>query len=380
MHFTTFLSTTLALTANAFLLPAEIADEVQAAKAKAANLVPSLLTTQQSLTLDCGSCPFALQSERHGVHEWTNDVQSDLQMDFAAQNNHLTLNGKPFYPVTIKDLPGELFVHQIKKDTESEKTLEGYNGDLKLSYTLEIPQPEEVDGHQVATVILSILGLDGEMVRVDDVKIKAIKAADGSLSLASVEPVPASPNDPDAKCTTMMCRVMTKLGSVVAKARAKAASAAAATASAAKKVKCFCMRLAGHPAADGKTTHLPTHNHVRPGHFGASHRGPGMHHGAHHHGFAHSALALARRLFTFVLIPVMIGVAVGITASAVGMLIGQLVVLLWMKFRRSGSSQQGVYEVVESEDKEEGLPAYDADGLPAYTDVEGEKKQVENLA
>ena len=173
---------------------------------------------------------------------------------------------------------------------------------------------------------------------------------------------------------------MTKLGSVVAKARAKAASAAASTA---KKVKCFCMRLAGHHAAikgDDKTTHLPTHNHVRPGHFGASHHGPGMHHGAHHHGFAHAALALARRLFTFVLLPVMIGVAVGITASAVGMLLGQAVVFLWLKFRRSGSTHQGVYEVVASEDKEDGLPAYDAEGLPAYTDVEGEKKQVEDQA
>ena len=402
MHLTTFLSTaTLALTVNAFLLPAEIADEVQAAKAKAANLVPSLLTpNSKSLTLDCSSCPFALKSERHGVHEWTNDVQSDLQMDFAVQNNHLTLNDKPFYPVTIKDLPGELSAHQTKKETESEKTLEGYNGDLKLSYTLEIPQPGEVDGHQVATVIMSILGLDGQMVRVDNIKIKAIKAADGSvshshddswinlsnntsaqLSLASVDSVPISPNDPDARCTNMMCRVMTKLGAVAAKARAKAASAAAATASAANKVKCFCMRLAGHPVAikGDKTTHLPTHNHVRPGHFGASHHGPGMRHGAHHHGFAHSALALARRLFTFVLLPVMIGVAVGITASAVGMLLGQLVVFLWLKFRRSGSTRQGVYEVVESEDKEEGLPAYDAEGLPAYTDVD-EKKQVEDQA
>ena len=184
MHFTTFLSTaTLALTANAFLLPQEIADEVQAAKAKAANLAPTLLTPiPQSVTLDCSSCPFALKSERHGVHEWTNDVQSVLLMDFAVQHNHLTLNGNPFYPVTIKDLPGELSVHQIKKETESEKALEGYNGDLKLSYTLEIPQSEEVDGHQVVTVILSILGLDGEMVRVENVKVKAIKAADGSVS------------------------------------------------------------------------------------------------------------------------------------------------------------------------------------------------------
>ena len=126
---------------------------------------------------------------------------------------------------------------------------------------------------------------------------------------------------------------MTKLGAAVANARAKAASAAAASA---EKVKCFCMRcfhrMAGHPAVSipaGKTTQLPTHNRIRPGQFGSAH-GP---HG-HHHGFVHSVLAFARRMFTFVLLPVMVGVAVGITASAMGMLVGQAVVFLWMKYSR----------------------------------------------
>ena len=188
---------------------------------------------------------------------------------------------------------------------------------------------------------------------------------------------------------------MTKLGAAVANARAKAASAATASA---EKVKCFCMRcfhrMAGHPAAsipDSKTTQLPTHNRIRPGQFGSA-RGP---HG-HHHGFVHSVLAFARRMFTFVLLPVMVGVAVGITASAMGMLVGQAVVFLWMKYSRSfrsvpcsvynqpngypargwrdmltpmsttgrSDSRQGAYAAVESDDKEEGLPAYDPEGLP----------------
>ena len=186
----------------------------------------------------------------------------------------------------------------------------------------------------------------------------------------------------------MMCRVMTKMAKAIQKARAKAASAAGATASTAKKVKCFCMRcfhrLAGHSATahgDGKTTHLPTHNVARPGHFGATHRGPGMHHRhGHHKGFLHSALGFARRLFTFVLLPVMVGVAVGITASAVGMLVGQAVVVFWMRYRHSGNTQQAVYESVESEDKEEGLPPYDAAGLPAYAYVDDEKKETDEQA
>lgn len=192
---------------------------------------------------------------------------------------------------------------------------------------------------------------------------------------------------------------MAKLGAAMANARAKAASAAAASAATAEKVKCFCMRcfhrMAGHPAASipgGRTTQLPTHNRMRPGQFG-SHHGP---HG-HHHGFVHSVLAFARRIFTFVLLPVMVGVAVGMTASAMGMLVGQAVVILWMKYSRSSrsvsypvynlqpntcstrgwrkmltpisntgrsDSRQGAYAAVESDDKEEGLPAYDPEGLP----------------
>lgn len=186
MHLTNFLSTTaLALTANAFLIPQEIADDVQAAKSKAANVVPSLFdhTSQSSHSLDCTSCPFALASERNGAHEWTNDVASTLEMDFATEDKHLTLNGKPFYPVTIEELPGELFVSQVPSNlSQSKLASEGYQGDLKLSYTLEIPYPVEVDGHQLITVTMGILGLDGEMVKVDDVEIKAVKEADGSVS------------------------------------------------------------------------------------------------------------------------------------------------------------------------------------------------------
>ena len=185
-----------------------------------------------------------------------------------------------------------------------------------------------------------------------------------------------------------MCRVVTRLGSAIKKAKAKAASAAAATAASANKVKCFCMRcfhrLAGHPGAvrgDGQSTRLPTHIVTRPGHFGAGHSEPGVHHGhGHHKGFLHSVLGFARRLLTFIILPVLVGVAVGITASAIGMLVGQAVVFLWLRYRRTGDRQQGVYESVESEDKEDGLPPYDPAGLPAYVYTDEEKNETEEKA
>ena len=195
----------------------------------------------------------------------------------------------------------------------------------------------------------------------------------------------------------MMCRLVTKLSSAISTARAKAAAAAHSTAHAAKKIKCFCMRcfhrVAGHPqqaaapsgsdkpspddyeGEDGHPTQkLPTHNHVVPGHFRP-------HHGGHHHGFLHKTLRFARHLFTFVLLPVVVGVIVGMTASAIGMLLGQAVVFLWMKYRRSGG-RQGAYEVVQTDDKEDSLPAYDEEGLPAYTEdtavVVADEKEEEN--
>ena len=392
MHFSTFLSTTaLALTANAFLIPQEIADDVQAAKAEAVELVPQIVDhNSQSVKLDCASCPFALKTERNGMHEWTNDVESDLIMHFTAKNNHLTLNGKPFYPVTLQEMPGLLYAPQVKKASDPEIGFEGYEEDLKLSYTLEFQDEKTEAGNTVVGIVMTILGIDGQMIKIDNVKIEAIKHADGpvsvapptcshaltnhlhQLSLASLSTIAPSPSDPDAKCTNMVCRMMTKLSAAISTARAKAAAAAHSTKHAAKKMKGFCMRcfqrLAGHPPSapsdeveKDKVTKLPTHNHMKPGHFRPHHDGH-----RHHPGALRSVMHFARHLFTFVLLPVMVGVAVGITASAIGMLVGQAVVFLWMRYRRSG--REGSYEAVQSDDKEDGLPAYEDGGLPAYAE------------
>lgn len=54
-------------------------------------------------------------------------------------------------------------------------------------------------------------------------------------------------------------------------------------------------------------------------------------------------------------------------ASAVGLLIGQLVVFLWMRYRRSSTSELA-YERLGSDEKE---------GLPAYEELEGEDVEEE---
>lgn len=60
-----------------------------------------------------------------------------------------------------------------------------------------------------------------------------------------------------------------------------------------------------------------------------------------------------------VFVPILIGVAFGMAASAIGMLVGQAIVFLWMKFKRT--PETGAYERIETDEK---------DAPPAYQDVQ----------
>lgn len=94
---------------------------------------------------------------------------------------------------------------------------------------------------------------------------------------------------------------------------------------------------------------------------------------------------MLRSTLRFFIIPALLGVIGGLLASAVGMLVGQLIVLLWMRFARRGrrgsaSSQRrggekdGLLLLLAAEDAEEedgveeALPRYEH--APRYEDVE----------
>ena len=63
--------------------------------------------------------------------------------------------------------------------------------------------------------------------------------------------------------------------------------------------------------------------------------------------------------------PILIGIAFGMAASAIGMLVGQLVVHLWMKFRKP---ETHIYIPIETDEKS---------GLPAYADLPVDEVVVE---
>ena len=364
----------------AFLIPGEINTNDLP---KADFLPVSYETNSQTLSLDCSNCPFALKSQRDGTHEWTNDVESELEMTFDTDGKAINFNGVPFYP-TNSILPPMLYVSQSKKDGQS-SNMEGYDGNLRLSYSLEYNE-KKVEDRSLVTMVMTVMGLDGQMVHVDNIKITVVKQADGTVGVSliypsskpeanillfllhSVEPVPIDPNSPDAKCETTMCRFFTKVVTGMAKAKASAKSAG-------HKMKCFCVRcfhkLVGHkehqvqphhpyvgrppkpwmpsrPSDD--TMEFPTHIQFKP--HSHSH-----HH--HHEGVAHRVHMILRSTFKIVLVPILIGIAFGMAASAIGMLVGQAVVFLWMKFR--GTARKAAYQPLDADDK---------DAPPAYQDIQ----------
>ena len=389
------------LAAQAFLVIPET-NSLPDVKDNDNSAAPSILeTSKKTVKLDCSTCPFALNTQRNGAHEWTGNVKSYLELNLATKDDSLTLNDVPFFPLRNPALPPRLTVFQTKYDNEPSQ-MEGFEGQLGLSYSLEYSEKKFKD-NTLVTVGMILMGLDGQMIRVENVEIKAIKGANGKvrrssnsiafrgesnfsqLMIHSVNVIPASPNAPDAKCENILCRVFTKVLTGVHKAKASAKGAA-------HRVKCVCLKclktLTGvkhihdpsrhhggkvvpHRRPDG-TVELPSHIQFRPaGHHGDY--GFPRHH--QKNGFLASVAAVARIALKVVFIPILIGVAFGMAASAIGMLVGQAIVFLWLKFRRT--PENGAYERVEAEEKE---------APPAYQDVQGEgaeamdEKEVETKA
>lgn len=75
-------------------------------------------------------------------------------------------------------------------------------------------------------------------------------------------------------------------------------------------------------------------------------------------------------------VPILIGIAFGMAASAIGMLVGQAVVLLWIRYRRNDEAP--AYEELPSDEKEEVPPPYE--DLPAAVQEAINEKDMEDKA
>ncbi|KAL8653132.1 MAG: hypothetical protein Q9210_002286 [Variospora velana] len=361
------LSAGFVLTANAFLLPPEAATTPNAPKN---HVIPNLIDAQsRTITLDCSNCPFALANQRNGRHEWTHSVKSDMELTFTAENDKLKLNGVPVYPVVPPFVPAPVLVKQTKKSEDKEAmSHQGYDGDLTLSYSIEVHNMKGSSGSEqgvtATEIILSILGLDNEVARVDDIKIKTLSVrhptnGQNELLIVAVDSAPTDGNSADAQCATIICRAIHKLRAAVHKVKSHAKTAA-------YRMKCICIKCMkatrqGHnhhssrPSPAGQPTRLPTHNRVRPGHMK-----PQSHIHGYTHSWVHTFARASMHIFSYVLLPIVVGIMFGIVTSAIGMLVGQLIVTIWLRLRRN-SNKGGAYQRIESEEKA---------GLPSYKDLE----------
>lgn len=167
-------------TSSLALLIPEINNEDQAKS----DFLPAFINTNsRTVKLDCSNCPFALKTQRNGAHEWTDDVESELEMKFENEGKVLKLNGVPFYPMSNPVLRPTLYVSQSKKDGQS-SNMEGYDGNLRLSYSMEYDE-KKFEDKSLVTVLITAMGLDGQMIKVDNVEITAIKEQDGTVRLYS---------------------------------------------------------------------------------------------------------------------------------------------------------------------------------------------------
>ncbi|MCJ1421180.1 hypothetical protein MMC32_007542 [Xylographa parallela] len=369
----TFLTTTaLALTANAFLVPLEVADS---AKAAASAIAAGVLPSSQTINLDCSSCPFALAGAENEPHTWsTSPPKTDLVMKFdtTADKKQVTLNGVAFFPPTFITMQHMLAAHQVIQDGEVlAADVKPYSQELGLSYSIDASEDVVQDDVTLQPITFTILGLDGKVVNVDTISIPIIKAANGDLSLAEIKTTPVDPSSGASTCTTVMCRIRAIIVSKMAAARAaalKALSKISAT-------KTGCMRKLGFKVP---APQRGPNFHGGPDKFRGKFPGKdGSHHGPHGHKQGHGLGAMLhaiKRVFKHVLLPVLIGIAAGMAASAVGMLIGQVIVMLWVRHRRRSGVVYEVVEQVEAEEgrvSEEGLPKYEE--APKYEEVEREE-------
>ncbi|MCJ1393387.1 hypothetical protein MMC18_006261 [Xylographa bjoerkii] len=366
----TFLATTaLALTANAFLVPLEVADS---AKAAASAIASGVLPSSQTINLDCSSCPFAVAGTENEPHTWSaSPPKTDLVMKFdtTPDKKQVTLNGVAFFPPTLITMQHPLGAHQVIKDGEVVAAdVKPYSRELGLSYSIDASADIVQDDITLQPITLTILGLDGKVVNVDTISIPIIKAANGDLSLAEIKTTPVDPSSGASTCTTIMCRIRAIIVAKMAAARAaalKALSKISAT-------KTGCMRKLGFKVP---APHRGPKVHGGPDKFRGKFHDKDGHHGPHGHKQGVGAMLHAiKRVFKHVLLPVLIGIAAGMAASAVGMLIGQVVVMLWMRYRRRSGVVYEVVEQVEAEEgrvSEEGLPKYEE--APKYEEVEGEE-------
>ncbi|KAL4890314.1 hypothetical protein BDV59DRAFT_184765 [Aspergillus ambiguus] len=349
----------VALGAKALLVVPEIEAEAIANPGEDAfsNLHPldAHISQQQHVDLLCTECPFR-EVGRHGKVHWTDGFQTSLSLNFSIDSGFLLANGHQIFPPP----PPTLITATQRRLSDGEES-----EPISLGYAVEmmpLPSPPE-EPLDMVEVRFTVLDLDGHPVPLDTVAISLIHDQEGNLYMAKTDIEETTPD----RLSWKQCRGKPRCLRRLLFNRMRALFAAA---------KARMLGLGPRPDGCGP----PPHHPPRPDGFGPDRVPPPFsedmdrmadgfgrphHHHHHMHHFHHAKWRHTfARMVRFIVVPAILGVSAGLTASALGMLVGQTLVYLWQRYRRS-ARQESLEQGNESEKQglmdEEDLP-------PAYSD------------
>lgn len=340
------------LGANAFLVVPEVEVEAIASEPEFAGLHPleSHSSQQQNVDLLCTECPFREVTE-NGKVSWTDGFQTALSLNFSIEDGTLLANGRQIFPPPPPTVITAV-QRRLSDDQESEPIPLGYAVEM-----LPLPSPPEEPIDLVA-VRFTVLDLDSHPVPLNTVAISLLHDPEGNLYMVKTDIEDNTPN----RVSWRQCRgkpmclkrlLFNRIRALFAAAKARMLGVMG------PKPQCGRPR-PPHPHHDGMPFPPQVEGHVgRPGH---------PHHHHMHHGPHGNWERTASRVVRFIVIPAALGVLAGLAASAVGMLVGQVVVFLWQRYRRS-DREESLEQGTTSE--KQGLMTESTDDLPpAYSDEE----------
>lgn len=279
-------------------------------------------------------------------------------LNISAKDNALFVNDDQVFPPP----PAPLNVNAVqRRESDGQET-----APIGLGFALEVlPLMPPQDDMELLSVRFTVLDLAGHPVPVDTLAVAVIKTAAGELFIARTE-IEATAAD---RLSWSQCRgeprclrrlLFARIRDLMAAAKARMMSVGARLPFRGKGCHGkphLSHRPHGEHAADFDGN-MP---HPRPHHFGGRpHRHP-----HHRHGWQRTFSRVVR----FIVVPAVLGVLAGLAASAIGMLVGQVIVFLWLRYRRctnsrsaaaleQGSTMEKAALMTEEEPPTEELPPY----------------------
>lgn len=267
-------------------------------------------------------------------------------MNFSIEDALLLANGRQIFPPpppsTITAVQ-----HRVPDGAKSDP--------IPLGYALEVmplAASEDEPAVELLAVRFTVLDLDGYPVPLNTVVINLVHDGKGNFYIAKTDieetaPNPVSWRQCHGKPSCLRTLLFNRMRALFASAKSRVFGMAS--------------KMRGSKGCH-KLNRPDAWTQGQPGH--ANHP-----HNQMQHMYRAGLERTVSQIVHFVLIPAILGILAGLTASAIGMLVGQVIVALWLRYRRSKGQQSNASLEQGSESEKQGLMAESADELsPAYTD------------